>query len=103
MTILELIILILFLQIIIYLLLDKFRLRIWKHVVFLLIIIGYFFVIPPYYYPKSKDGVAMCGMPAFAITFTFWLLGGIVTLFGHLLYLLATIFYSRLKKATKEK
>jgi hypothetical protein len=85
---LQLILLLFLVQVICYLLLDKFKFAKLKHLIFGLLIIGYIFIIPSRYFPDNPKHEPMCGMPMVAITFAFWYLGCGTVIITHVCYLL---------------
>ena len=73
-------------QVVAYILLDKYNLSRWKYLVLVLYLILDFFILPDYLIPDYKDGEIRCGMPALAITFAFWIFGGGLTIITHFIY-----------------
>lgn len=97
--ILAVIVLILLGQVSLYLLMDRFKIRLGKAFIVVAVLILYFFVLPPCFYPESDpDPDAInCGMPLLGINLAFWIIGGGGALFAHFIYYL--ISYLRRKKA----
>lgn len=88
----HLIIMMLVVQILGYLLLDKYGFKKWKYLVFGLILILHFFVFPDFFIPKYKEGEFRCGMPIMAIYLAFWIIGGGLTIIFHFGYVLVKRF-----------
>lgn len=85
---LQLIFLLFLVQVICYVLLDKFNYAKWKYLIFGLLIIGYIVIIPSRFFPDNPRHEPMCGMPIVAITFVFWFLGCGAVMITHICYLL---------------
>ncbi len=78
-------------QVIGYVLLDRYNLSAWKYLIFGIILVLHFFVLPGYFFPNNPTHEPMCGMPVLAITLGFWILGGGVTLMTHVIYMVSTM------------
>lgn len=101
MTPLELIVILLIVQLIGYLLFDKYHKKKWKLLIFGLLMIGYIFIIPSYFFPDNPNNEPRCGMPLVGITLAFWILGCGTVLITHIVYLLIKrIFTDRQKYGT---
>lgn len=88
MTPLNAITIILFVQIIGYIILDKLSLKVWKYLILGISLVAYIFVLPSYFIPDNPNNEPRCGMPALGITLAFWIFGCGATLFAHLIYIL---------------
>ena len=73
-------------QVVAYILLDKYNLSRWKYLVLVVYLILDFFILPDYLIPDYEDGEIRCGMSALAITFAFWIFGGGLTIITHFIY-----------------
>lgn len=76
-------------QIIAYILLDKYDHKNLKYLVLCLILILHFFILPYLLIPEVENGELKCGMPAMALTLGFWVIGGSATFISHFVYALA--------------
>lgn len=87
MSILQAIFVITMVQLIGFVILDKYKLGKWKMLIFLLVIVLYVFVLPNYYISKVlvENGV-QCGLPSIAITLGFWIFGCGTAIIFSLLY-----------------
>jgi len=83
---LQAIILMFIIQIIGYVLLDRYGLGKFKYLILGLILILNFFVLPSYFIPDNPNKEPRCGMPVLAITFGFWVFGGGLALIAHISY-----------------
>ncbi len=86
MTPLNIIIVFFIVQIVGYIVLDKVKLKNWKFLILCVFLVLYIFVLPGYFIPDNPTNEIRCGIPAFAITFIFWILGCGVTLITHLAF-----------------
>lgn len=73
-------------QVIGYILLDKYNLSNWKYLLLATGLILDFFVLPDYFMPEYKEGEFRCGMPALGITLAFWIFGGGLIVSTHIVY-----------------
>jgi hypothetical protein len=77
------------LQIAGYLLLDRYRLSGWKYLLLALLLIADFILLP-HYYASAIEHVqgnrARCALPAMAVIFGFWILGGGSIITTHFIY-----------------
>lgn len=99
MTPLIAILIILLIQIIGYLILDKVNLKAWKYSILVVLLIAYIFILPNHFIPDNQNNVPRCGIPALGITLVFWVLGCGTTLLTHLIYVLI----KRIKKVKAHK
>lgn len=75
-------------QLLTYYLLDKYKLKFSKTLVFILVLLGYYFLFPQYFFPEPrKDGIN-CGIPVLAILLGFWVFGTIAALITHILWII---------------
>jgi hypothetical protein len=88
MTPLELIFILFLVQLISYLLIDKYNAPKWKYLIFGLIMVGYIFIIPSFFFPDNPNNEPQCGMPLLGITLAFWILGCGTVIITHVFYLL---------------
>ncbi len=79
---------ILVIQIIGYILLDKLNVGVWKYLMLGILLATYIFVLPGYFIPDNPNNEPRCGMPAFGIALAFWIFGCGTTLIAHLTYIL---------------
>ncbi len=93
------ILIILLIQIIGYLILDKINLRAWKYSILGVLLIAYIFILPSYFIPDNHNNEPRCGMPALGITLVFWVLGCGTTLLAHLIY----VFIRKIKEVKVHK
>jgi uncharacterized membrane protein YoaK (UPF0700 family) len=73
-------------QIVGYIILDKFNLSKWKLLILAASLISYIFFLPSYFIPDIPDNEPKCAMPGFAITFVFWIFGCGTTIIAHFIY-----------------
>ena len=86
MTPINLILIIVLIQIVGYILLDKINLKKGKYL-FLAIILGLnLLVFPRYFFPDNPNHEPGCGLPILAITLVFWIIGCGLTIITHLTY-----------------
>ena len=71
-----------------YILLDKWNLRKWKYLLLAVGLILDFFILPEYFMPNYKEGKYMCSMPTARITLDFWIFGGGLIVFTHIVYVI---------------
>lgn len=74
-----------FCQILLYILADRYRLGWAKPVALLLLLSLHFFVLPSLVYPAHQPGIKS-GMTTLGIIQTFWMIGGGVTVIIHLVF-----------------
>jgi hypothetical protein len=82
----HIIVFMLVIQVIGYILLDKYNLSKWKYLVLGIILILNVFILPDYFIPHNPNHKPICGMPAMGITLAFWIIGGGTTLVTHFVY-----------------
>ncbi len=92
-------ILMFFIQVCGYILLDIYNLSNWKYLLLAIGLILDFFVLPGYFMPEYKEGEFRCGMPALGITLAFWILGGGLIIFTHIVYVIVKTLI-KAKKST---
>jgi hypothetical protein len=87
-------------QILSYIILDKYGLRDWKYFILGLLLISNIFVLPRYFFPDLPKDEPRCGMPELMSTLFFWIFGCGVTILIHVTYLLGAhlIQHIHLKK-----
>lgn len=95
MTPINFIIIFFLIQVIGYIILDKFNLKKLKYLLLIILLIVYIFYLPNYFYPKNPNNKPICGMPILAINLTFWIIGCGSTLLTHFAY---TIIINDMKK-----
>lgn len=79
-------ILMFFIQVFGYILLDKYNFSNWKYLLLIIGLILDFMVLPSYFMPHYKEGEFRCGLPALGITLAFWILGGGSIILTHFVY-----------------
>lgn len=77
-----------FIQVCGYILLDLYHLSKWKYALLAIGLLLDFFILPGYFMPVYKEGELHCGMPAMGITLAFWILGGGLLIVTHTVYVL---------------
>ena len=75
-----------FFQILVYVIADDRRVGWLKTLVLGLMLTLHFFVLPSYFYPTTPTDRVNCGLPALGVTLGFWIVGGGMTLLTHFIY-----------------
>ncbi len=68
-----------------YKLIEKYRIKYVKLVLFVFILLILFIVLPSFFYPQPKEDEYICGLPYLAINMI-CLFGGIISIITHLVY-----------------
>ncbi len=77
-----------FLQLLLYYLIDKHKLKFPKILIFVLVLIGYYVVFPQYFMPSPKINHINCGMPTLGVFLGFWIFGTIAALMTHIIWMI---------------
>ena len=79
------VILIAFIQAMIYIWLERLNLSGWQWVVFLALMVGHFWLFPQWQINATipDDPESRCGMPIFGITMAYWMFGGLSSTLIH--------------------
>ena len=70
-------------QLALYAMVDLLKIPYGKTLILLTILAGNIFLFPRFFIPIPQLQGVNCGMPALAITFSFWIVGNIIALVTH--------------------
>ncbi len=72
-------------QLFLYILLDVLHLKVWKYLIFSILLFLYIFILPSYFITIDPNNKFICSEPILAIKLVFWFLGCGSTIILHLL------------------
>lgn len=91
----QVVLIMLVLQIVGYILLDKYKLSGCKYLILGVIIALHIFVLPGIYIQDNTNHEPRCLMPEMAYTFIYWVIGVGSNLLTHVLYILIRLFWGK--------
>lgn len=80
-----------FIQFTLYYLNTRFKTKLPNFILLLVFLICYIFIFPQFFYPEPRANGINCGLPVFAVTFTFWVFGTIAGLTTHIIWELISL------------